>query len=255
MTSSTRSATSSGATSSVPPSTRITNSSPPIRPMVSASRSVAVSRSATDCSSRSPASWPSVSLTFLNPSRSRNSVAPVGAVAPAAAEQLLDAVHDQRPVRQTGQRIVQRLMSQLVGLFVDESKRPHPTGCQDEHQCRQQQAQPDTGQHQTQRVPVVHHTGGVDDTEGLDRPSVAEIDDVTDRPSVHVPGPEGRLLVREGDAHVAMAFQRSIQHDCRIDDVSGPSEERLPARLDIGGYDSARVGRRLHRQVRRPDSE
>ena len=48
-----------------------------MRPMVSASRSALVRRAATATSSRSPASWPSVSLTFLKSSRSTNSAAPV----------------------------------------------------------------------------------------------------------------------------------------------------------------------------------
>ena len=45
---------------------------------------------------------------------------PTGAVAAVADQQLLDAVHDQRPVRQPGQRIVEGLIAQLVGLRADE---------------------------------------------------------------------------------------------------------------------------------------
>ena len=49
----------------------MTNSSPPIRAMVSVSRTSPRSRSATIFSSLSPAGWPNVSLTALNWSRSR----------------------------------------------------------------------------------------------------------------------------------------------------------------------------------------
>ena len=48
------------------------------------------------------------------------------AVAAVAGEQLLDAVHDQRAVRQAGQRVVQRLMAQLAGAFADQPKRRRP---------------------------------------------------------------------------------------------------------------------------------
>ena len=55
---------------SMGPFSRIANSSPPRRAAVSAGRRQPRSRSATVRSSMSPASWPNVSLTGLNPSRS-----------------------------------------------------------------------------------------------------------------------------------------------------------------------------------------
>src|ERR1039457_5675355 len=52
-----------------------TNSSPPIRPAVSEVRTHPRSRAATDCSSRSPISWPSESLMYLKRSTSMNKTA------------------------------------------------------------------------------------------------------------------------------------------------------------------------------------
>ena len=75
ITSSRRSATNSGLPVGDSPSTSTTNSSPPRRAIVSASLRVAESRVATACSSRSPVSWPRVSLTCLKPSRSMNKAA------------------------------------------------------------------------------------------------------------------------------------------------------------------------------------
>ena len=57
------------------PSSRIANSSPPRRATVSDGRVDLTRRCAAACSRRSPASWPSESLTFLKLSRSRNMTA------------------------------------------------------------------------------------------------------------------------------------------------------------------------------------
>ena len=57
------------------PSRRIANSSPPRRAIVSEGRVDFTSRCAAACRKRSPASWPSESLTFLKLSRSRNMTA------------------------------------------------------------------------------------------------------------------------------------------------------------------------------------
>ena len=58
-----------------------------------------------------------------------NSAAPVVPLATVAGEQLLDAVDDQRPVRQPGQRVVQRLVTQLPGPLTDQLQRPRPRRC------------------------------------------------------------------------------------------------------------------------------
>ena len=70
-------------------------------------------RMATSTSRRSPASWPSESLTTLKRSRSRNSTA-TPRVAPARAPQrLAEAVEEQRAVGQAGERVVQRAVGEL----------------------------------------------------------------------------------------------------------------------------------------------
>ena len=74
------------------------------------------------------------------------------AVAPAADQELLDAVHDQRPVRQVGQRVVQRLMAQLLGALGDQPQRPRPSGAQHQHQSRDEDAQRDSRQQQHERA-------------------------------------------------------------------------------------------------------
>ena len=96
------------------PSSRTANSSPASRATVSVVRIVLTSRSATACSSRSPASWPSVSLTFLKSSRSRNITATSRRSRRASAMRVLDAIAEQVPIGQPGQRIVKRLLPQLL---------------------------------------------------------------------------------------------------------------------------------------------
>ena len=88
------------------------NSSPPKRATVSEGRIRLFSRSATRHSSRSPASWPRLSLTSLNRSRSRNRSATPYLVRSARGQCLLGAIHQQGPVGQPGQRVVQRLVGQ-----------------------------------------------------------------------------------------------------------------------------------------------
>ena len=75
---------------------RTRNSSPPWRLTVSASRTAATRRSATRLSTRSPKAWPSVSLSCLKLSRSRNSSASAAVAAPGAGDGLREAVEQQR---------------------------------------------------------------------------------------------------------------------------------------------------------------
>ena len=74
-----------------------------------------------------------------------NNAAPMRAVAAVAGEQLLDAVHDQRPVRQPGQRVVQRLMAQLAGPLTDQPQRACPTSAQHQNE---------RGEHETGETPI-----------------------------------------------------------------------------------------------------
>ena len=109
-TSSRRSATNSGLPVGAPPSTSTTNSSPPRRAIVSASRSVAESRAATDSQEPVAGFVPERVVHLLeavevDEQRRALDVAPAG-----PGEHLLDPVEDQRAVREPGERVVQRLV-------------------------------------------------------------------------------------------------------------------------------------------------
>ena len=60
-------------------------------------------------------------------------------------EHLLGAVHDQRAVRQSGERVVQRLVAQLAGLLLDHPQRAGAAAGQDldEHEREQSHDEPD----------------------------------------------------------------------------------------------------------------
>ena len=72
------------------------------------------SRCAAACSSRSPASWPSESLTFLKLSRSRNITATRCVRALRQRQRVLDAVAEQAAVGEQRQRVVERQLAQLL---------------------------------------------------------------------------------------------------------------------------------------------
>ena len=64
----------------------------------------------------------------------------VGAVAAGVDEHLLGAVHDQRAVRQPGERVVQRLVAQLAGLLLDHPQRAGAAAGQHLHEPEGEQA-------------------------------------------------------------------------------------------------------------------
>ena len=66
------------------------------------------------CSSRSPASWPRESLTFLKSSRSRNITAICCLRALRQGERVLDAVAEQAAIGEQRQGVVKRELSQLL---------------------------------------------------------------------------------------------------------------------------------------------
>ena len=78
-----------------------------------AGRTQVMSRSATATSSSSPTAWPRLSLTVLKSSRSMNSTRDAGAVV-GARHGVGDPFAEQRAVGQTGQRVVERLVRELV---------------------------------------------------------------------------------------------------------------------------------------------
>ena len=89
---------------------RIANSSPPSRATVSSARSALRRRSPQICSSRSPAAWPSESLTCLKSSRSRKATT----AGSPRGQRLGDALLEQRAVGEAGQRVLEREAAQVV---------------------------------------------------------------------------------------------------------------------------------------------
>ena len=99
-----------------------------------------------------------------------------GALPPAAGQELLHAVHDQGPVRQAGQRVVHRLMTQFVGLLTHDAQCPCAPGARHEHQRPAEQAQGDSCDQQCERVATCEHPAGTACTEGRDRPAIVQGD-------------------------------------------------------------------------------
>ena len=126
-----------GSNLEIAPSIKTTNSSPPIRPMVSASRK-RVLQSGGNRNQQPVTSLVTervvhvLELVEIDVQRGAD-----GPVTAAAGQELLDAVHDQRPVGQTGQPIVQRLIAQLTGLFAYHCKCPRTAGAQHVEQYSQ----------------------------------------------------------------------------------------------------------------------
>ena len=79
-------------------------------------------------SSASPAEWPRLSFTVLKSSRSRNSTASWPPSRWSRVRRVVDAVTEQRLVGETGQRVVERLVRQLVlqpAVVGDVTEAPH----------------------------------------------------------------------------------------------------------------------------------
>ena len=72
------------------------------------------SRGPTCCSSSSPRSWPSVSLTSLNRSRSRIITADTGPFTARRGDRLRGPILEQQPVRQARQMVIHREPAVLV---------------------------------------------------------------------------------------------------------------------------------------------
>ena len=88
---------------------------------------------ATATSIVSPASWPKLSLIFLNSSRSRNSTATVRLVRPAG-QRRLDAVAEQSPVGQVGQASCSAACSRIFSVL---RRLSHRRGSRAERHSRQ----------------------------------------------------------------------------------------------------------------------
>ena len=101
------------AAGSVTLSSSTPNSSPPSRAAVSGRAGRRVSRRATSCSRRSPSAWPRASLAALKSSRSTNRT-PTSASGARPAQRVLDAVVEQRAVGQSGERVVEGAVAQLL---------------------------------------------------------------------------------------------------------------------------------------------
>ena len=85
--------------------------------MVSASRKIAVRRTATAEKELVAGRVPEVSLTFLKSSRSTYIAAPVVPAASIAGQKLFDPVCDEAAIGQAREWIVQCLVAKFVGLF------------------------------------------------------------------------------------------------------------------------------------------
>ena len=83
-------------------------------PCVSLGRIVRSKRCASSWSSWSPASWPRLSLTCLNQSRSRSSTTIGSPRALRARERVVEPVAEQRAVREPGELVVERLVRELL---------------------------------------------------------------------------------------------------------------------------------------------
>ena len=94
-------------------SSRIVNSSPPWRAAMSPARIVAARRWATSTRRRSPARWPSESLTTLKSSRSRNRTATLRPRRRPAGQGALEVLAEEDPVGEPGQRIVEGVVEEL----------------------------------------------------------------------------------------------------------------------------------------------
>ena len=89
-------------------STSSTNSSPPSRALMSLSRMHDESRRAASLSASSPSWWPSVSLMFLNRSRSMKKSATRPAVPLGPRERARQALGEERAIGQPRERVVRR---------------------------------------------------------------------------------------------------------------------------------------------------
>src|SRR5437016_9811220 len=114
MHSSARSAISIASSCVTGPPRRITNSSPPMRAVVSIARTAWLRRCATTRSRSSPARCPRESLMSLNRSRSTIMTANSCACPLRLGDGLGNAVVEQQPVRKPGERIVGGQMPQLA---------------------------------------------------------------------------------------------------------------------------------------------
>ena len=105
----------SAASTVVPSGSRTANSSPPTRATSSASGAQASSRGPISRRSRSPAWWPSVSLSSLKWSRSISSSASLVLRGAGGGRGLVEAGEQLAAVGEPGQRIVQRVVLALGG--------------------------------------------------------------------------------------------------------------------------------------------
>ena len=70
-------------------------------------------------SSSSPTWWPYVSLIDLNWSRSANRIATILSGALTANDGVVETLHEQRAVRQPGERVVQRDLARALGRLAE----------------------------------------------------------------------------------------------------------------------------------------
>ena len=175
------------------------------------------------------------------------------ALSPAAGQELLNAVHDQGPVRQAGQRVVHRLMTQFVGLLTHDAQCPCAPGAHHEHQRSAEQAQGDSCDQQCKRVATCEHPAGSDSTVGRDRPAIVQVDrrrlSADRRPATlerHARSPD---VVVEYRHRVRVALQRRVEYELGRDRHSNPAEKRCPPPSDGGRHRASPIHRSLNGQI------
>ena len=246
--SSIRCATSTASRSSVSPSINTENSSPPSRAAVSPARNASDSRAATAISSSSPRAWPSESLIVLKPSRSRNNTPTAVPERDGPLLGLPQPVHEQRAVRQLGQRVVQRTVHRVrVVVRVRQRQRgvlgerhhrlalvdavePRAPRSDGEHAARLAVAQHRRGHHalepfgREERVRRVL----VDAELGRQRP---------DQPSAADPGPRRVVHTASGREPQHAVVEQAQRDDVAADELARPVDDRLQQRVEVGALD------------------
>ena len=152
-----------------------------------------------------------------------------GMVSSGAGQHLVDAVENQGAVGKTGERVMKRLMLELIGAFVHHRQGPRAAGAQHVDQRPQQQAENETAQQQGEGIRVGQHATPVDGAVRLYVPSVVEFDGrrlgARWRRTVLEGHPGGAGAILERHRGFRMVRHRGGQEHLRNDQGAGPSDE------------------------------
>ena len=197
------------------------------------------------------------------------------AVVTGVQEHLLGAVHDQRAVREAGERVVQRLVAELAGLLVDHLQRAGAAAGEHLHQDEREQAErePDDEHERGLHLGIADAGGlGAGDRHGpaavgLDRDPLRHAvaarhrPDARDRGGVHGlrQRPErgagagrdpvlghGGVLALEADGDAALAGDGGGEDRLGVEEADDPAGRVLAASVDGAGDAAAVVDGRDH---------